>query len=34
MLLPNRAEVTMTVPFMRAYTLYTIKTCHQRGGTR
>ncbi len=31
MLLPNRAEVTMTVPFMRAYTLYTIKTCHRRG---
>src|SRR5215204_4627259 len=31
LLLPNRAEVTMTVPFMRAYTLYTIKTCHRRG---
>ena len=31
MLLPNRAEVTMTVPFMRAYTLYTIKVCHKRG---
>jgi malate synthase len=31
MLLPNRAEVTMTVPFMRAYTLYTIKVCHMRG---
>ena len=31
MLLPDRAQVTMTVPFMRAYTLYTIKTCHERG---
>ena len=31
MLLPDRAQVTMTVPFMRAYTLYTIKTCHKRG---
>jgi malate synthase len=31
MLLPNRAEVTMTVPFMRRYSLLTIKTCHKRG---
>jgi malate synthase len=31
MLLPDRAQVTMTVPFMRAYTLLTIKTCHRRG---
>src|ERR671926_870971 len=31
MLLPDRAQVTMTVPFMRAYTLNTIKTCHMRG---
>ena len=31
LLLPNRAEVTMTVPFMRAYSLLTIKTCHERG---
>ncbi len=31
MLLPDRAEVTMTVPFMRAYSLLTIKTCHKRG---
>jgi len=31
MLLPDRAQVTMTVPFMRQYTLYTIKTCHRRG---
>ena len=30
-LLPDRAEVTMTVPFMRAYSLLTIKTCHQHG---
>src|ERR687894_369551 len=30
LLLPNRAEVTMTVPFMRAYSLLTIKTCHER----
>jgi malate synthase len=31
MLLPDRNSVTMTVPFMRAYSLLTIKTCHQRG---
>ncbi|MBV9455115.1 MAG: malate synthase A, partial [Rubrobacter sp.] len=31
LLLPDRAQVTMTVPFMRAYTLYTIKVCHKRG---
>ena len=30
-LLPDRAEVTMTVPFMRDYTLYVIKVCHRRG---
>lgn len=29
-ILPDRAQVTMTVPFMRAYTLYTIKICHKR----
>jgi len=29
--LPNRAQVTMTVPFMRAYTLLLVKTCHRRG---
>lgn len=29
-LLPNRTEVTMTVPFMRAYSLLTIQTCHRR----
>lgn len=27
---PDRSQVTMTVPFMRAYTLHTIKTCHKR----
>jgi malate synthase len=31
MLLPDRAQVTMTTPFMRAYSLLTIKTCHRRG---
>jgi malate synthase len=31
MLLPDRNSVTMTVPFMRDYSLLTIKTCHQRG---
>lgn len=29
-ILPDRSEVTMTVPFMRAYSLYVIKTCHKR----
>lgn len=29
--LPDRAQVTMTVPFMRAYTQLVIKTCHRRG---
>jgi len=27
---PDRAQVTMTTPFMRSYTLQTIKTCHRR----
>ncbi|HZG64189.1 MAG TPA: malate synthase A [Rubrobacteraceae bacterium] len=31
LLLPDRAQVTMTVPFMRAYSLLAIKTCHQHG---
>lgn len=31
MLLPDRNDVTMTVPFMRAYSLLTIRTCHERG---
>jgi malate synthase len=29
--LPDRAEVTMTVPFMRAYTERLVLTCHRRG---
>ncbi|HEX5415831.1 MAG TPA: malate synthase A, partial [Chloroflexota bacterium] len=29
--LPDRAQVTMTVPFMRAYTNLLVKTCHRRG---
>jgi malate synthase len=30
-ILPDRALVTMTVPFMRAYTELLVKTCHRRG---
>jgi malate synthase len=30
-LLPDRAQVTMTVPFMRAYTELMVHTCHKRG---
>ena len=30
-LLPDRIQVTMTVPFMRAYTELLVKTCHKRG---
>jgi malate synthase len=29
--LPDRARVTMTVPFMRSYSLLAIQTCHRRG---
>jgi malate synthase len=29
--LPDRGQVTMTVPFMRAYTELLVKTCHKRG---
>jgi malate synthase len=29
--LPDRADVTMTVPFMRAYTELLVSTCHRRG---
>ena len=29
--LPDRAEVTMTVPFMRAYAKLLVHTCHKRG---
>lgn len=31
MVLPDRSQVTMTVPFMKAYTELLIKTCHKRG---
>ncbi len=31
MVLPNRSEITMTVPFMRAYTELLVRTCHRRG---
>ncbi|MBV8170821.1 MAG: malate synthase A [Candidatus Eremiobacteraeota bacterium] len=30
-MLPDRAQVTMTVPFMRAYTELLVQTCHRRG---
>jgi malate synthase len=29
--LPDRVQVTMTVPFMRAYTQLLVKTCHRHG---
>src|SRR5262249_16321775 len=29
--LPDRSAVTMTVPFMRAYTELLVRTCHRRG---
>ena len=29
--LPDRASVTMSVPFMRAYTELLVRTCHRRG---
>jgi malate synthase len=31
--LPDRAQVTMTTPFMRAYSLLSIRTCHRRGAS-
>ncbi len=31
MVLPDRGDVTMTVPFMRAYTELLVATCHRRG---
>ncbi|MGI8999227.1 MAG: malate synthase A [Candidatus Limnocylindria bacterium] len=31
MILPDRAAVTMTVPFMRAYSELLVQTCHRRG---
>jgi malate synthase len=30
-LLPDRAQVSMTVPFMRSYTELLVSTCHRRG---
>ncbi|QKW25821.1 malate synthase A [Streptomyces seoulensis] len=30
-LLPDRARVTMTTPFLRAYTELLVRTCHRRG---
>ncbi|MCP4437580.1 MAG: malate synthase A [Aureispira sp.] len=30
-LMPNRAQITMQVPFMRAYAQLVVKTCHRRG---
>ena len=30
-IVPDRSQVTMTVPFMRAYTLACIQECHKRG---
>ncbi|MGH7496735.1 MAG: malate synthase A [bacterium] len=30
-ILPDRSQITMTVPFMRAYTELLVKTCHRRG---
>lgn len=30
-ILPDRSQVTMTTPFMRAYTELLVKTCHKRG---
>ncbi len=29
--LPDRSQITMTVPFMRAYTALLVQTCHRRG---
>jgi len=31
MVLPDRAQVTMTTHFLRSYSLLAIKTCHRRG---
>lgn len=31
MMLPDRAQVTMAQPFLRAYTQLLVKTCHRRG---
>lgn len=31
LMLPDRSQITMTVPFMRAYTELLVRTCHKRG---
>lgn len=31
LIFPDRDQITMTVPFMRAYTSLLVKTCHKRG---
>lgn len=31
LVLPDRSQITMTVPFMRAYSELLVKTCHARG---
>ncbi|MEX2547727.1 MAG: malate synthase A [Chloroflexota bacterium] len=31
LVLPDRAQITMAVPFMRAYAQLLVKTCHRRG---
>ncbi len=31
LVLPDRAQITMAVPFMRAYTQLLVRTCHRRG---
>jgi malate synthase len=31
LVMPDRAKITMTVPFMRSYTELLVKTCHRRG---
>ena len=31
LIMPDRAQITMTAPFMRAYTELLVKTCHKRG---
>ncbi len=31
LLMPDRAQITMTAPFMRAYTELLVKICHKRG---
>jgi malate synthase len=31
LVLPDRVQITMTVPFMRAYTELLVQTCHKRG---